>query len=131
MSSEEAQLQIILSSGFDDGGTKAMFAVGLGLAALANGAEVHLFLALAAAPLGTPSGCRGMRPRGFSDPLDKYIDEFAELGGHIEVCASCFDEYCHHLPRDTDGRPTLREGVEVKGLGIAAERSVEMRTVTF
>ncbi len=131
MSAPNNQLQIILSSGLEDGGTKAMFAVGMGLSALANGAEVYLFLALAAAPLGTPSGCRGMRPRGFSDPLDKYIDEFLELGGQVEVCTSCHEEYCHHLPRMADGRPELRHGVVLKGLGIAAERAVEMRTITF
>lgn len=122
---------IMLTAGLDDGGRKAAIAFGVALSALSGGAEVWMFLSLESATLGTPSGADGSHPRGFSEPLATYIEHFVELGGRLEVCSSCYDEYCRQLPKDAAGRPLLRAGTEVKSLGIVAERARQMPVLTF
>ena len=79
------------------------------LAALSNAATVHVFLSLESARLGTPTGADGIQPRGFSEPLSEYVRHFLEMGGRLEVCSSCFEEYCRNLPKDERGRPALFE----------------------
>lgn len=131
MSQDQQELQIILSRAPHDDPAKSMLAIGMGLAALTTGARVYLFLATDAAPIGTPTGVEGIQARGFTDSLDSYIEDFISLGGKIEICASCYQEYCAHLPKDDRGNPLLREGAEVAGMSIAAERCLTMRTITF
>jgi predicted peroxiredoxin len=122
---------IMLSAGLDDGGRKAAIAFGVGLAGLSNGATVHMFLSLESAMLGTPTGASGIHPRGFSEPLGDYIQHFVDLGGRLEVCSSCFEEYCRGMPKDENGRPELRHGTQILSLGVVAERSSHMPVLTF
>ncbi len=124
-------LTVLLTCGFDDGGRRAAIALGIALAALSNGAEVKAFLSLESVVLGTPQGGEGICPRGFSDPLSTYVEHFIDLGGTLEVCASCYEEYCRHLTQSTEDDSPLREGVEVKGLSVIAERVVHERVLTF
>ena len=124
-------LMIVLTTALEDGGRRAALAFGAALAALADGDEVRVFLSLQAAVLGTPTGCAGVRPPGFSDPLETYIGHFVELGGKLEVCSSCYEEYCRGLPTDSTGRPKLRRNTEIKGLGVVAARAHQMPTITF
>jgi predicted peroxiredoxin len=124
-------LMIVLTSGLEDGGRRAALAFGAALAALADGDEVHVFLSLQAAVLGTPTGCAGVQPPGFSEPLETYIGHFVDLGGRLEVCSSCYEEYCRGLPRDSTGRPTLRPNTTIRGLSVVAARAHQMPTVTF
>lgn len=56
---------------------------------------------------------------------------FNVLGGRLEVCSSCFEEYCRDLPKDERGRPQLRPGTSIHSLGIVAERVGSMPIVTF
>ena len=124
-------LVVVLADSLTDGGRKAAIGVGVALAALARGAKVHLFLSLESVMLGTPSGADGIRPRGFSEPLSDYLEHFLDLGGALEVCSSCFEEYCRHLPQDGEGRTLLRPGTSICGLGVIAERAVTMPVITF
>ena len=124
-------LFIVLSASLDDGGRKAAIAFGVALAALSNGTTTHMFLSLESAVLGTPTGAGGIRPRGFSEPLGEYIEHFIDLGGKLEVCSSCFEEYCRDLPKDESGRPALRPGTTIHSLGVVAERANQMQVVTF
>ena len=125
------RLTVVLSTGLEDDGRKAAIALGVAMAAQAEGTETTVFLALEAAVLGTPTGARGHVPRGFSDPLDTYVQHFVDLGGQLEVCASCYHEYCQHLPKDAEGNPSLRDGARVQGLGAVGYRAVKERVVTF
>jgi predicted peroxiredoxin len=125
------ELLVVLADSLADGGRKAAIALGVALASLSNGTTVHLFLSLESARLGTPTGADGFNPRGFSDPLSEYLRHFVELGGHLEVCSSCFEEYCQNLPKDERGRPALRPGTTIHSLGIVAERAGSMPVVTF
>ncbi len=127
----EQHLTIVLASGLDDGGRKAAIAFGVAMAAQAEATPTTVFLALEAVVLGTPTGADGVHPRGFSDPLADYIEHFVDLGGQLEVCASCYHEYCQHLPRNADGDPELREAARVQGLGAIAYRSMHERVLTF
>jgi predicted peroxiredoxin len=120
-----------LTTGLEDGGRRAAIAFGVALAALAEGNDAHLFLSLRAAVFGCPSGCGEVQPPGFSDPLERYVQHFLELGGHLEVCSSCYEEYCRELPKDSDGRPSLRRNTSVESLGILATRCHQMPLVTF
>ncbi|HEY2405125.1 MAG TPA: hypothetical protein VGI10_03935 [Polyangiaceae bacterium] len=124
-------LMIVLSASLDDGGRRAAVAFGVALAALSNGAKVNVFLSLESAVLGTPTGASGVAPRGFSEPLATYIDHFIELGGQLEVCSSCYEEYCQDQPRDERGQPMLRAGTTIHSLGVVAERASEMPVLTF
>jgi predicted peroxiredoxin len=124
-------LLVVLADSLADGGRKAAIAFGVALAALSNGTSVHLFLSLESARLGTPTGADGIKPRGFSEPLSEYIRLFAELGGKLEVCSSCFEEYCQNLPKDEGGKPELRPGTSIHSLGVVAERAGTMPVVTF
>ena len=124
-------LLVVLADNLADGGRKAAIAFGVALAALSNGTTAYVFLSLESARLGTPTGADGLRPRGFSEPLSEYIRHFAELGGVLEVCSSCFEEYCQNLPKDERGRPALRVGTTIHSLGIVAERAAAMPVVTF
>jgi predicted peroxiredoxin len=124
-------LLVVLADSLTDGGRKAAVAFGVALAALSNGTTVHLFLSLESARLGTPTGADGIVPRGFSDPLAEYIQHFSDLGGKLEICSSCFEEYCQNLPKDETGRPALRPGTTIHSLGIVAERAGVMPIVTF
>jgi predicted peroxiredoxin len=124
-------LLVVLTGSLDDGGRLAAIAFGVALAALANGTNVHLFLSLESAVLGTPSGGAGLRPRGFSEPLTDYIGHFTDLGGQLEVCSSCFEEYCRDLPKDSSGGVALRTGTTIHGLSVIAERAALMPIVTF
>jgi predicted peroxiredoxin len=124
-------LLVVLADSLADGGRKAAIAFGVALAALSNGTTVHLFLSLESARLGTPTGADGIQPRGFSEPLSEYIRHFVELGGTLEVCSSCFEEYCQNLPKDERGRPELRAGTNIHSLGVVAERAGTMPVVTF
>ena len=125
------ELLVVLTASLDDGGRKAAIAFGVALAALSNGANVHLFLSLEAAVLGTPTGAAGLRPRGFSEALADYIGHFVELGGKLEVCSSCYEEYCRELPKDGNGRAELRPNTAIHSLGIVAERAGHMPIVAF
>ncbi len=124
-------LTIVLTSGIEDGGRRAAIAFGVAMAAQAEATPTTVFLALEAAVLGTPTGADGVRPRGFSDSLAVYIEHFVDLGGRLEVCASCYTEYCQHLPKDEEGSPTLRDGARVQGLGAISHRAMHERVVTF
>ncbi|MES1182201.1 MAG: hypothetical protein ABUL60_00225 [Myxococcales bacterium] len=125
------RLLVVLADSLGDGGRKAAIAFGVALAALSNGTAVHVFLSLESARLGTPTGADGIQPRGFSEPLSEYIRHFVDLGGALEVCSSCFVEYCQNLPKDEQGRPRLRPGTTIHSLGIVAERAGSMPIVTF
>lgn len=125
------QLLVVLTTGQSDGGRKAAIAFGVALAALAHGDDVHVFLSLESAILGTPIGAGDLKPRGFSEPLEQYIQHFIELGGQLEVCSSCYEEYCRDFPKDDRGRPALRPGTKIHSLGVVAERAHEMSVVTF
>jgi predicted peroxiredoxin len=125
------RLLVVLTANLADGGRKAAIALGVALAALSQGTDVHLFLSLEAAVLGTPAGADGVKPRGFSEPLASYIDHFVDLGGKLEVCSSCYEEYCRDLPKDASGRPALRPGTQILSLGVVAERAQAMPVVTF
>ena len=114
-----------------DGGRKAALGFGIALSALSTGSAVHVFLTLESAVLGTPSGARSLEPRGFSEPLSTYIEHFLDMGGRLEVCSSCYEEYCRELPKDDTGRPQLRPGTAIHGLGIVAERLSHMKVLTF
>jgi predicted peroxiredoxin len=128
----EGSLLIVVTTGTEeDGGRRAALAVGVGLAALAGGSQVFLFLSLASAPLGTPDGAAGIHPRGFSEPLETYIQHYLELGGKLEVCSSCYEEYCRSRPKDERGQPRLRAGTRIAGLSVVAERAGHMQTLTF
>ena len=121
----------MLTSGTDDGGRKAAIGLGLALSALSRGTDVHVFLSLESAALATPTGAEGLQPRGFSEPLSAYIDHFVDMGGKLEVCSSCFEEYCKSSPKDEQGRTVLRPGVSIHGLGVVAERAQSMPVITF
>ena len=90
-----------------------------------------MFLSLESAVLGTPSGGAGLRPRGFSEALTDYVGHFNDLGGQLEVCSSCFEEYCRDLPRDAGGVVELRAGTTIRSLGVIADRAARMPVVTF
>ena len=122
---------IVLSASLEDGGRRAALAFGVALTALSNGSGVFMFLSLEAAVLGTPNGAQDVSPRGFSEPLTTYIQHFVELGGRLEVCSFCYEEYCKELPKDAHGRPALRDGTTIHGLGVVAERASEMPVITF
>lgn len=124
-------LLVVIAASLDDGGRKAALGFGVALAALSTGTNVFVFLSLEAAVLGTPSGASDLRPRGFSEPLGAYINHFTELGGLLEVCSSCFEEYCRDLPKDASGKVALRPGTAIHGLGVVAERAALMPTLTF
>jgi predicted peroxiredoxin len=124
-------LFIVITASLDDAGRKAAIAFGVALAAVSSGATVFVFLSLEAAVLAAPSGGTDLRPRGFSEPLADYVTHFTDLGGQLEVCSSCLEEYCRDLPRDASGRVALRSGTTIHGLGIVAERVALMPTLTF
>jgi len=124
-------LLVVLTTDLLDGGCKAAIAFGVALAALSNGTKVHLFLSLQSAVLGTPSGAAGLRARGFSEPLADYIGHFVEFGGQLEVCSSCFEEYCRDLPKDDSGKAALLPGTAIHSLGVVAERAALMPIITF
>src|SRR5690349_10281653 len=96
---DRESLLVVITASLEDGGRKAALAFGVALAALSTGTSVFVFLSLEAAVLGTPSGASDLRPRGFSEPLAAYINHFTDLGGLLEVCSSCFEEYCRDLPK--------------------------------
>ena len=127
----DRSILVVLTSGLADGGRRAALAFGTALAALADGDEAYVFLSLEAAILGTPTGAVGVHPQGFSESLETYIDHFVELGGTLEVCSSCYEEYCRELPKDEQGRPALRSNATIRGLSIVAARAHQMPVVTF
>jgi len=125
-------LLLVLTAGLEqDGGRRAALGFGVALAALAGGRDVSVFLSLESAPFGTPSGCDGVHPQGFSDPLNAYIDHFLELGGKLEICSSCYQEYCRDRPKDARGEPLVREGTRIASLGSVAERAGSWTVLTF
>ena len=124
-------MTIVLSTGLADGGRRAAIAFGVALAALAREDTVHLFLSLEAAVIGAPTGCTGVHPRGFSDSLETCVQHFLDLGGRLEVCSSCYEEYCHDMPKGDDGKPTLGPNTTIQGLGVLAARAHQMPIVAF
>jgi predicted peroxiredoxin len=125
-------LLLVLTAGLkQDGGRRAALAFGVGLAALAGGREVSVFLSLESAPFGTPTGCDGAKPQGFSDPLDAYVRHFLELGGKMEICSSCYEEYCRDRPKNARGETIVREGTTIASLGSVAERAGSWTVLTF
>jgi predicted peroxiredoxin len=129
--SRSSALTVIVTTGLEDGGRKAAIAIGVALAALVDGTRVHLFLSLESAPFATPTGAGEIRPRGFSDPLGAYIRHFVELGGQLEVCSSCFEEYCRSHPKDEHGHTILLPGTTIESLAVIARRANEMPILTF
>jgi hypothetical protein len=119
-------LLVVLTDVLEDGGRKAAIGFGVALAAL-----THVFLSLDSARLGTPTGADGMQPRGFSESLSQYIAHFLDLGGKLEVCSSCYEEYCRSLPKDELGKTELRPGTAIRSLGVVAERALGMPVITF
>ena len=124
-------LLVVLTDALQDGGRKAAIGFGVALAALTRGSDVHVFLSLDSARLGTPTGADGMHPRGFSESLAQYIAHFVDLGGQLEVCSSCYEEYCRSLPKDEQGKTELRPGTAIRSLGVVAERALGMPVITF
>lgn len=101
---DSESLCVMLAMGVEDGGRKAALALGVALSALANGTRVHAFLSLESVLIGTPTGAQGLRPRGFSESLDELVQHFLDLGGKLEVCSSCYEEYCRDraFPKDVE-----------------------------
>ena len=125
-------LLIVLTAGLNqDGGRRAALGFGVGLAALADGRQVSVFLSLESAPFGTPTGCEGVHPQGFSDPLDAYVRHFLELGGKLEICSSCYEEYCKDRPKNERGETVVRPGTRIASLGSVAERAGSWTVLTF
>jgi len=125
------RLLVVLTDALQDGGRKAAIGFGVALAALSRGCHVNVFLSLESAKLGTPTGADGMHPRGFSESLSQYIAHFLDMGGKLEVCSSCYEEYCRSLPRDEQGKTELRPGTAIHSLGVIAERALDMPVMTF
>ncbi len=125
------ELLVVLTTGAEDGGRRAALAFGAALAELADGGQATVFLSLESARFGTPSGTAGIQPRGFSDSLDEYIGHFVELGGRLEVCSSCYEEYCRDFPKGVDGRTLLRPNTSVASLATIADRSKRSAVLTF
>jgi len=123
-------LFVVLTAGLEDGGRKAAIAVGVALAALADGTNVRLFLSLESTKFATPTGA-DVRPQGFSESLSDYVRHFIDLGGKLSVCSSCYEEYCRDLPKDEAGRPRLYPGTTIETLAEVARAAVEMRVLTF
>jgi predicted peroxiredoxin len=128
---DQNSLFVVVTTGLEDGGRKAAIAIGVALAALANGTQVRLFLSLESARLGAPSGADGVHPRGFSESLSDYIRHFLDLGGKLSVCSSCYEEYCRDLPKDETGRPLLHPGTAIETLAVVARAALEMPVLTF
>ena len=126
-----SDLLVVLTANLEDGGRRAAIAFGVALAALSTGTRVTMFLSLESALFGTPHGAGDTIPRGFSETLSTYIDHFLDLGGQLEVCSSCYEEYCREQPRDASGRPALRPGTQIRSLSVVAERATEMPVITF
>jgi sulfur relay (sulfurtransferase) complex TusBCD TusD component (DsrE family) len=124
-------LTVLLTCGLEDGGRKAAIAFGVALSALVEGTPTRVFLPLESVVIATPRGVAGIHPRGFSDPLSNYVEHFLDLGGELEVCASCYEEYCRHLPALEEGKSPLREGTQIKGLSSIATRVLYERVLTF
>lgn len=125
-------LLLVLTAGLEqDGGRRAALGFGVALAALAEEREVCVFLSLESAPLGTPTGCDGATPRGFSEPLETYVRLFLELGGKLEICGSCYEEYCRDRPKDERGQTLVRPGTKITSLGSVAERAGSWTVLTF
>jgi predicted peroxiredoxin len=125
------RLLVVLTDALQDGGRKDAIGFGVALAALSRDCRVHVFLSLESAKLGTPTGADGMHPRGFSESLSQYIDHFLDLGGKLEVCSSCYEEYCRSLPKDEKGKTELRAGTAILSLSVVAERALTMPVITF
>jgi predicted peroxiredoxin len=122
----EIDTQFIVLSGQGDV-QRAVFAFAAALAAVAGGARVSVVLSMHGALWAAPhTGLEASVPE--FKPLAELMREFIALGGHVEACASCVENYC---PSEVgpDGRKVLREGIERIGLGAVAMRMADVHTV--
>ena len=125
---EKTGLQIIICSGPEDA-RRATLGFAAGLAALASGIAVTLFLVLDGARWALPSEGNEVEMPGFQ-PVAQLLEMIVATGGSIEVCPNCIEGLCS-ASRATEPEARLRPGVVVGGLASAAIRMGRTPTVTF
>ncbi len=89
---EKTGLQIIICSGPEDA-RRATLGFAAGLAALASGIAVTLFLVLDGARWALPSEGNEVETPGFQ-PVAQLLEMIVATGGSIEVCPNCIEGIC-------------------------------------
>ncbi len=124
--SEEKELQVIITAGSEDP-HRARQGLEAAMAAVALGADVHVFLTLRGAfwaELKHKSGC--LIPGCESIPA--LLKDLVDSGATIECCASC----AQHFTGSCDIQQDLIPGVQLSGLAVLVSRSIAgMPSITF
>ena len=116
MGESRKRIVVIISSGSGDGGTKATLAFSWACGALSMGREVMLMATADGTIWGLNGACEGIHTPGF-EPLEKYVEQFKELGGILCVCPPCLEFYCS-VDKEFVERG-LRDGAETCGVARA------------
>jgi predicted peroxiredoxin len=120
---------VILTTGKEDRGARAVLAFSWACAALAMGSSVTLFMTMDGSTWAGKGACKGVEVAGF-EPLDHYLEQFLALGGKWKVCAPCTQYYCGA----SSSRPydVLHSAVEVVGLTtLISEAGPTSHVITF
>lgn len=123
---------VILTTGKQDRGARATLAFSWACLALAMGMDTALFLTMDGTIWSVPGAMRGVQVDGF-EPVERYFDEFRELGGRLLVCDPCAEYYCLTGSHAADAGPVeLVAGAERVGLAtVVALSKPGARVVTF
>jgi predicted peroxiredoxin len=110
---EKRDTVIVLTTGKEDRGARAVLALSWACTALAMGQSVGVFLTMDGAVWARRDACYGVNVAGF-EPLHNYLEQFLALGGVWQVCAPCTEYYCGAPQGDTTS--SLHPDVDVIGL---------------
>jgi len=122
----EVDLQVVVLSGPGDV-QRAVFGLSSALAAQASGVQTTVVFSMHGAHWASPTtGYEHAVPE--FPPIAELLANLQEVGGRIEGCSTCLENYCPSLVGE-DGLKELREGVVRVGLGLVAIRMASVRTI--
>ncbi len=120
---------VILTTGKEDRGTRAILAYSWACTALAMGKSVALFLTMDGAVWAKRDEAVGVSVAGF-ESLDSYLEQFLALSGKWQVCAPCTQYYCG--AGSSESHALLHPDVEVIGLAtLISQTGPDSHFITF
>lgn len=119
------KLLIILTTGPEDRGNRATLAFAMGVSALISGVDATVYLTMGGTFWSRRKAHSQVRIPGF-EPLETYVHQFQDAGGHLMVCSPCDAFYCSI----GDEHPLI-EGAELCGLGHIVDLAMGASTITL
>ena len=119
-------LLIIVSTGREDHGLKALLAFAIADTALNMGVKTSIFLTLSGVLWGYKAKVSSFHIPGY-EPLDDLINRFVESDlSHLMMCSPCAEGFC-----SIENLAPIREQVQLVGLSHITDLASSSKVISF